>query len=189
MKNLRTYLIPLLLLFCITTTTYAQEHMKFMGIPLTGTIDNFQQKLAAKGVYVDKEGNATAGFGMRVFKGKFCGQNCSIAIYYTDKKIVYRAKAFYMTETESLADQYHDDVKSLLQTKYADEMAETSTDDEYEVFRVYPTTTNGETLLGEIDLWKKEDEVSYRTTYYSIHIDYWDYANQRKYTQEKLDDL
>ena len=39
----------------------AQEHMKFMGIPLDGTIDNFTLKLKAKGVAYDAAKSKVAG--------------------------------------------------------------------------------------------------------------------------------
>lgn len=70
------------------------QHMKFMGIPLDGTIDSFQAKLAAKGIKPDKQYNATTPVGSRFFEGIFCGYQAEFYAYYNAKtKNVYRCKA------------------------------------------------------------------------------------------------
>ena len=53
-KLILTLIIILTGTFCVQ----AQEHLKFMGIPLTGNINSFQTKLKAKGFEVDKQINA-----------------------------------------------------------------------------------------------------------------------------------
>lgn len=50
-KLILTLIIILTGTFCVQ----AQEHLKFMGIPLTGNINSFQTKLKAKGFEVDKQ--------------------------------------------------------------------------------------------------------------------------------------
>ena len=62
------------------------EHLKFMGIPLTGTITQFQQKLTAKGVTHDKKASATAPIGTRIFSGKFAGAKAEIIAKKTIKR-------------------------------------------------------------------------------------------------------
>ena len=47
----------------------AQQHMKFMGIPLDGTIDNVALKLKAKGVTYDASESKLADAGTRIFYG------------------------------------------------------------------------------------------------------------------------
>ena len=43
--------ITLIILSLLAITIHAQtEHAKFMGIPINGTITQFQQKLQAKGI-------------------------------------------------------------------------------------------------------------------------------------------
>ena len=46
-------IISVFFVLCICLSVSAQEHMKFMGIPLDGTIDNFALKLKEKGVTYD----------------------------------------------------------------------------------------------------------------------------------------
>ena len=76
---------------CIQAQT---EHLKFMGIPLTGSITAFQEKLKAKGIEYDAEGSRQIKVGCRCFKGSFSGEKANFYVYYNEKtKIVYRAKA------------------------------------------------------------------------------------------------
>ena len=46
-------IISIFFALCMCLSISAQEHMKFMGIPLDGTIDNFTLKLKVKGVTYD----------------------------------------------------------------------------------------------------------------------------------------
>lgn len=69
------------------------QHLKFMGIPLTGTITSFSTKLKAKGFTVSKY-NKSAPKGVRLFDGTFFGNDASVYVYYDPRTSqVYRAKA------------------------------------------------------------------------------------------------
>lgn len=182
-------LVSLLLLLCAPLQVSAQQHLKFMGIPLTGSIDNFQRKLAAKGIQPDRELNRMLPFGSRSFKGRFTGKNCTICTYYTDNKTVYRAKAVYSNEDEGLADQFYEEIKELLQTKYPDGLVKNSTYEGYDACSIMALAADGETVLGSIDLYKtRYGRYSFEYNY-SIHVDYTDYINSNAKTDEKMDDL
>ena len=56
------------------------EHLKFMGIPLTGTITQFQQKLATKGVTHNKRASATELLNHDFFKKKVTFNNENLNI-------------------------------------------------------------------------------------------------------------
>lgn len=87
-------LLTLLVIFS-TSLCFAQEHLKFMGIPLDGTIDQFQTKLAAKGITVDEKDNKNSNF-CRHFKGTFFGYNAKITIYYDEfSKLVYLSTVIF----------------------------------------------------------------------------------------------
>lgn len=191
MKNLKSLIITLMLLLAASTNAGAQQHLKFMGIPLTGTIDQFQSKLAAKGIRPDKQFNRQSPFGTRMFIGMFTGKKCNIHVYYTKSKTVYRAKAVYSDTDEEVADRYFDDIKQMLQSKYALEQSESGTTaDGYPVFRIYVTTDAGN-YLGEIDLFKSKytDSIYSYYTSYSVHVDYFDGANYSKQQNSNMDDL
>lgn len=182
-------LVSLLLLLCAPLQVSAQQHLKFMGIPLTGSIDNFQRKLAAKGIQPDREFNRIMPFGSRCFKGRFTGKSCTIHTYYTDNKIVYRAKAVYSNDNEGLADQFYEEIKELLQTKYPNGLVKNSTYEGYDAFDVMVLAADGETVLGFINLYKTRYGMSVIDYEYAIHVDYTDYINSNAKENEKMDDL
>lgn len=85
-------IISVLFVLCLCMAASAQQHMKFMGIPLDGTIDNFALKLKAKGVTYDAAKSKTAGQGCRVFNGTFMGEKATITVAYNPKsKMVFSA--------------------------------------------------------------------------------------------------
>lgn len=85
-------IISVLFVLGLCMAASAQQHMKFMGIPLDGTIDNFALKLKAKGVTYDAAKSKTAGQGCRVFNGTFMGEKATINVAYNPKsKMVFSA--------------------------------------------------------------------------------------------------
>lgn len=189
MRYLKPLILTFVLLFCTNISLSAQQHLKFMGIPLTGTIDNFQAKLASKGIYPDKFANRTTPFGVRCFNGRFTGKQCSIYVYYTNTKKVYRAKAVYNDENENLVDQFFDNTKEMLQTKYALENSENDTYQNYPAFNVYVTNDTGTSNLGSINLYKTKYYNPYGRDSYNVHVDYTDYINGIDHDSENFDDL
>ena len=75
--------LSLFVMLVMTLGVMAQtQHMKFMGIPLNGTISAFHQKLVAKGCKHDVEVSKVAGVGSRAFTGTFFGEKSGIYVYY-----------------------------------------------------------------------------------------------------------
>ena len=62
-------IISVLFALCLCMAVSAQQHLKFMGIPLDGTVDNFALKLKAKGVTYDASESKLADAGTRIFYG------------------------------------------------------------------------------------------------------------------------
>lgn len=82
-----------LILFVLMSITAAAQHMKFMGIPLNGTIAQFTTKLQSKGITISPT-NKYSGAGCRYFSGSFFGKRAEFYVYYIpSSKLVYRAKA------------------------------------------------------------------------------------------------
>lgn len=189
MKSLLSFLTTLVLLCTLALPAHAQQHLKFMGIPLNGTIDNFQNKLAAKGVTVDPVKNKIAPVGLRIFKGNFTSRSCTICVFYTNSKIVYRAKAIFSSTDEDTADQFYNRVKNLLNDKYSEEYTEEDTSEGYPSVSVFVSNETGKVLFGEIDLYKSKEEYDYLPDEYWIQVDYNDYINRGKKDQEDQDDL
>ena len=165
------------------------EHLKFMGIPLTGSITQFQQKLAAKGVTHDKRASALADVGTRVFSGKFAGEKARIVVWYdADTKIVYGAKAVYEYYSTTLRDNKYNDLKDMLSTKYSEESSEESYKDGHDAYLIRVTDDYGYSMLGVISLYCSQGEFPYDDTYY-VHVEYLDFENYGKNQDSKMNDL
>ena len=161
-------------------------HMKFLGIPLTGTITQFQSKLSAKGYVPNTKMNPHLAVGTRAFTGgTFIGKKAEVAVYYdAESKIVHGAKAYFEDYTETKAKEEIDYLKELLTQKYVDDgyiTEDTKTD--------LPCFTI-DTQLGSIFVYgmKNENMAGY-PYHYTVHIEYTDYANSSKHHNNIMDDL
>ena len=180
-----------LILSCIS---FAQEeHMKFMGIPLDGTINEFQAKLATKGVTVAYEESKSAGVGKRVFKGSFSGKEAYIFVSYDDKtKIVYRATVGFYSYKESINDSNYKYFLELLSIKYSTAEPKNSTFEGQEMttFPVPCVEATDYKYLGWINVSRKiVTNWSEISDHYYLYIDYFDRINWIKHENMSKDDL
>lgn len=132
MKKSLIILILSVLAMCLPVQA---EHLKFMGIPLTGTITQFQQKLAAKGVKYDKAMSQQLPAGVRMFNGTFAGEKSKIFVYYDpSSKVVYKAKAVSGYPSASSCNTKYEDLKSMLSSKYSEAETDIDYQDGHEAF-------------------------------------------------------
>lgn len=170
MKRLAFYLLMALLSI---VSVNAQEHIKFMGIPVDGNITNFQTKLQQKG-FKTSELNKYTEVGTRVLEGLFTSEKATVAVYYNSKlnNLVYAVRVIYDRK-----DSYSDaksNVKSMvdrLESKYEVEAAEREDSDlQKERYAIEIST-------GCIYVWMQETDRIY--SQYSLFIQYDDYTNIR----------
>lgn len=167
----------LLLFVCLATLTVSAEHLKFKGIPLTGTISQFTAKLKAQGVTISPN-NKTAGPGFRWFIGTFYGQKADIYAYYnTTSKIVYRAKACIQNTEMEILENVFSQISESISNKYGVYGID-STEYGYPSKVFYLAN-------GAIALYYSDSNYLI-TTRYVLHIDYTDYENNSK-NQKTLD--
>lgn len=203
MKRFLTFLCCLL----IAVASFAQsanQHLKFMGVPINGTIAQFQTKLVAKGCSLNKEGSAYSPNGCRVFNGTLIGNKVIIyAFYNTQTKIVYRVKAVIDGVAENIAEQHYQKLKNLLSQKYGSEYVREGTmnDKESLSFVSLRSDYSGDDFssyskasdfcLGTVDIFiTKDDKEWIRDPYnYNVHIDYNDALNNEKNNSIMLEDL
>lgn len=179
MKRILSFFVMLVLTLGAMAQT---QHMKFMGIPLDGTISAFHQKLVAKGCKPNVEYNKTAPVGRRHFTGTFFGEKALIFVYYNAKtKVVYRAKACIDRSSEDDIIRKYNEVKSALEEKYPDAYMSESEDYGYDSMQFY-------TAQGGIDLYVSKYDDVYPTEY-TLHIDYFDDVNFKKNENSKMNDL
>lgn len=181
------YIIVFILVSTFAAYSQEQPHMAFMGIPLTGTITQFQAKLATKGVAYDAATSRSLDVGTRFFKGTFSGKKASVYVYYNEKsKVVYRAKAVISsTDNDVFENEYKYFVNMLSQKYYSAEVQRGTQDSHETVTYMVP---NDETAiykyLGTIDVYRTSDY-----PYKFLHIDYTDTVNKIKNNAQNMDDL
>ena len=114
-------IISVLFAICLCMAASAQQHMKFMGIPLDGTVDNFALKLKAKGITYDAAESKSADAGTRIFYGKFMGEKARFIVFYNYKsKIVFSAAVELNYPTVESAHTPFVNLSDQLQQKYPD---------------------------------------------------------------------
>jgi len=166
-------------LFClITMTTYAQtEHVKFMGIPINGTITQFQQKLQAKGIKYNREYSSVSGPGTRFFDGVFLENKALFMVKYNSKtKIVYEVVVLFKEQPLDVAKIYFDDYNNKYSNKYFYWKEEASSwGGEKPKFYIVPSSNNLD-VIGCIVI--AIDYNPYNINFqYDLRIQYIDYHN------------
>lgn len=179
------------------------EHLSFMGIPINGTVTQFQNKLLSKGCVLDKAISQSLNVGCRAFKGKFVGDKVDIYVYYNETtKNVYRVKAVVSGVSENLADQEYEKIKRMLLTKYGSDFCTYGTQADKEAFSVLVASENladdidsslslsANGFKGEVDLFISKDDSAIRYPFwYNLHIDYIDAINNEKHQSQSLEDI
>lgn len=180
------------IIFLLVSSLFAfaqseSEHLKFMGIELDGTINEFQEKLLKKGVTIDPDPKQSSN-GKRLYKGSFSGEEAQIAVFYNPQsKTVYRAKALITRYVKDHIEQLISKFESKLDLKYGtdNKQTRTETDDKYNKFNDHQYNVEN----GRINLFiSAVDGLSYGK-YFLLHIDYHDWLNSFMNDLEEMDDL
>ena len=155
----------LTILFCfMAVLSYCQtKHLTIMGIPITGSITTFQQKLLAKNFRVDAAANKEFPVGQGAFKGKFSGHDCSlIAYYFPESKIVHKVRVSIDFPKYVDADNAYNELKKNLLVKYKNTDLKKGQNNGHEFIRVAVFDDN-DIPLGVIDLFVGEGEGDYES--------------------------
>ena len=117
---MKRILIALLFVFsCIGAMAQnANEHLKFMGIPINGTLESFTQKLVAKGMKRQQGWDNTG-----VFRGTFAGErDCEVYVnMIPSRNIVYRIVVCLPSkDTWDWLEKDYNRFKEMLTTKYGE---------------------------------------------------------------------
>lgn len=150
----------LTIIFCfVAVLSYGQtKHLNIMGIPITGSINTFQQKLLAKNYRLDTKENKSLPIGQRAFKGKFSGHECSlIAYYFPESKTVHKVKVSVGFLKAIDAVNSYNEIKKNLQVKYRNAKPKTGRKDGSEFMRMY-VEDDADMPLGIIDLFVDEGQ-------------------------------
>jgi hypothetical protein len=161
-----------------------------MGIPLDGTINQFQSKLLGKGFKLDAATNSVIGAGCRVFTGIFSGEDAEIYVFFNTKtNIVYRAKAVIDYPNITTAERGFENFKNSLSKKYSD--CSVGHGDEEEGYPAYMLVINDEDMntVGVIATYVSCYSVSLFEDRYCLQLDYMDSTNLAENSDENFEDL
>lgn len=116
MKNVLLVVIALLLSVSLNAQTIV-EHMKFKGIPIDGTLNEFSKQMKQKGFsYKGTED------GMALFEGEFAAtKGCTVFAVTKSTNVVHKvAVAFPDCDTWSCLSNKYESLKDMLTQKYGD---------------------------------------------------------------------
>lgn len=164
----------------LTLTATAQtEHVRFMGVPLDGDIQQFQAELTAKGCSHDPEASAAMPKGVMVFKGNFAGHDAQLYVFHNETtNLVYQAQAVITCKGKDACEAVFDDINSQLQEKYGTLLSTKSVQYGHDSYG-YTVMSEQRVVMGDIGLFVTKDENT--TDSFSVHVQYTDTANQRKH--------
>ena len=115
----RIFIALLFIFSCIGAMAQnANEHLKFMGIPINGTLESFSQKLVAKKI---KSIQASEGIG--VFNGTFAGKmNCNIFVATVPNRNIVSKVVVCLPPRETWAwlESDYNQFKQMLTSKYGE---------------------------------------------------------------------
>ncbi len=172
----------------MSVCSFAQtnKHLTVLGIPITGSIASFQQKLAAKSFRVDAEKNRELPVGQRAFKGRYSGHECSlIAYYFPDTKTVYKVRVSIDFLNASNADNAYNEIKRNLLIKYKNADPKRGRIHGHESMSAM-IIDDDDDILGFIDLIVFEGDDTYES---ELVIGYKDMDGFIKEEQQHIDDL
>ena len=175
------------LLFLLSVCSMGQtKHLTIMGIPITGSINSFQQKLLSKNYRLNTRENKFLPVGQREFKGRFSGHECTLRVYYfPDDKIVYKIRVCIDFVYESSADNAYKEIKGNLLRKYKDSDTTINSTDGHESLHAL-IIDDEDDLLGFIDLVVFDGDDTYEKI---LVIGYTDMEGFTKEEEKHMDDL
>jgi len=184
----------LLVVVCVLAATMsAEEHMKFKGIEMNGTVSQFVSQLQAKGM--TRVGSRD---GSVALNGDFASyKNCTIAVVGDEKmNVVKVAVVFPEQSTWGMLSSNYETLKDMLTTKYGEPSTIVEKWDGYSE----PRDDNDRMLEVGMDrckygaLWETpqgniELMISHNDFTCFVMLSYYDEQNQSQALQSAIDDL
>lgn len=174
--------------FIIAISSSAQtEHMKFMGIPIDGTISSFSRQLKKKGFVRDRLYNIFEDHlsGYRIFIGSFAGENkANVIVFYDVKtKLVYNVKVHIKCYSEIDVNGKYESFLSKINSKYLGLIVRKRCLEE-KPGTEFVVKNNNNVILGLILLYKQLN-----TDNYNLSLEYTDVKNVWLLDNKEIEDL
>ena len=178
-NNMRTTFLSLLLLLSLSSTAQT-EHVRFLGIPLDGSIQHFQEELTTKGcsdgkVFLILEG-------MKAFKGSYAGHDALLMVFYDETiDVVYQAKAVITCQGEDSCEAVFNEINEQLQTEHGTFLSTKSIQYGHESYG-YTILSPERVVMGDVGLYVTKEENS--PNGFLVQVQYTDTANMRLHEKQ-----
>lgn len=183
---MKRFLTILTILF-LTLSASAQEHLQFMGIPITGNINSFAQKLAAKGIRVSPQNKLKNLPNARIFEGVWSREKAFIQVdYFGSNKTVCKVTVMIDSNNASALELFQGNIEFDITKKYGDrcrcEDTYRKANQEIHLFHISQSSSDGK-KIGTISTYIDEEDMPY--VLYFIYND--KYNNDLKYNTPNYD--
>ena len=185
----KTIILFLFSMFCMIVQ--GQTHMKFMGIPLNGSVEMFTQKLKAKGVICNVGKSKLAPSGAKICDGPFMGQNSEFMVFFNTKdRNVFSVLVTMEYSSLDLAYVMFERISNQLKEKYPNAVVGVMDDSDGapEGLKFSIPDERETKVLGFI-FQKLVKPDGYMTNKYGISLLYSDVANFQKSEERNNEDL
>ena len=169
-----------LLLFLSLSSTAQTEHVRFLGIPLDSTIQQFQEELTIKGcsdgkVFLILEG-------MKAFKGSYAGHDALLMVFYDETiDVVYQAKAVITCQGEDSCEAVFKEINEQLQTEHGTFLSTKSIQYGHDSYG-YTILSPERVVMGDVGLYVTKEENSPNS--FLVQVQYTDTANMRLHEKQ-----
>lgn len=177
----------------LAISTHAQsEHVKFMGIPINGTINQFQKEIERKG-WIYNENESVKSSGSRIFNGMFANEEAELYVLFENQTYtVYQVAILINAESKENAIIKYNKLKDLYNRKYPEYKKDEYAIDNTEALEITITNRRDNSDLGTITMFigkTYERTNNMQEIKYHLNINYVDSYNEQIETNILLDDL
>ena len=181
---MRTILISFFLVLSLSSTAQT-DHVRFLGIPLDGTIQQFQENLTGNGCSFDQKTSSLLPTGVRTFKGVFAGHDAQLFVFYDETtNLVYQAQAVITCHGEEACEEVFHDINNQLQAKYGTLLSTKSIQFGHESYG-YSILSEQRVVMGDAGIFVTKNENT--PDEYSVYVQYTDTANMREHERQISD--
>lgn len=167
---MKKLMMLLAVVMAMCANAYA-EHFKFMGIPIDGTLPQFEKQLLHKGFTPIKNQDANMPM-MKVYEGEWLNQNVELEVYYAPQSKIVAGLDVRMEDAPSSALEL---VKNRIHKNYKVDRTEAGEDGDVGYDMVY-YVNNGEGMI----------EVFYDTKHKILVVSYMDVKNFAIFEKEVM---
>ena len=175
------HILVIIMTLLVTINVSAQtEHVRFLDIPLDGTIQQFQEALKTKGCSHKKE--ILLPKGVSAFNGTYAGHDALLMVFYDETiDVVYQAKAVITCQGENSCETVFNEINEQLQTEHGTFLSTKSIQFGHDSYG-YTILSTERVVMGDIGLYVTKEENS--PNGFLVQVQYTDTANMRSHEKQ-----